>query len=117
MTAVTPEPTPPTLPPPSDLMAIVFAYKNGEVDWPTTKAALVDFTYVPDGPKKPEYGTPEYAEWYSRDDGLVASKANTLGELTEAAYTNKLEYDRFEEVAEALWAKYPKDKAAPAAKP
>jgi hypothetical protein len=100
-----------------DLMAIVLAFKNGEADWPTTKTALVNFPYVSDSKPKPEYGTPEYAEWYSRDDGLVAAKANTLGELTETAYSNKLEYDRFEEVAEALWAKYPKDNVAPAAKP
>lgn len=116
MTAVTPEPTPRPPKPVSDLMAILLAYKNGEVDWPTTKTALVDFPYVPNRPE-PEYGTPEYAEWYSRDDGLVASPANTIGELTEAAYSGNFEFDRFLEVTTALYAKYPKDKAAPAAKP
>jgi len=89
-------------------MAIVLAFKNGEVDWPTTRTALVNFPYVSDSKPKPEYGTPEYAEWYSRDDGLAAAKAK---------YSGKFEHDRFEEVAEALRAKYPKNHGAPTVKP
>jgi len=98
-------------------MAIVLAFKNGEVDWPTTKTALVNFPYVSDSKPKPEYGTPEYAEWYSRDDGLAAAKAKYSGKFAEAADSGKFEHDRFQEVAEALRAKYPKDHGAPTVKP
>lgn len=93
MTATMPEPAPP-----SDLMTLLLAYKNGEADWPTTKAALLTFPYVTVR-KDPAPSDPGYAEWYNSDPGVPE---NSYAELTTAAYSGVLEWDRFVEVDDAI---------------
>jgi len=95
MTDVTPAPQPH---PPSDLMAIVLAYKNGEADWPTTKAALLAFPYAM-RTKAPPMSDPAYGEWYNSDPGTLP---NSYEELTGAAYSGQLEWERFVEIDDAM---------------
>jgi len=109
MTAATPAETPPSAPP-SDLMALVLAYKSGDADWPTTKAALLAFPYVT-LPPEPKVGDPEYGEWAGAADGFTDYPPNSYGELTQAAYRGQLEWDRFVEINDALLAAAPKAKS------
>jgi len=81
-------------------MAIVLAHKNGEADWPTTKAALLAFSYAKD-PEEPAVGDPGYGGWYNSDPGV---QPNSHDELLAAAENGAMERDRVHEVTEALYA-------------
>lgn len=85
-------------------MALVLAYKNGDTDWPTTKAALLAFPYAV-ARKPPAMSDPAYGEWYNSDPPVLP---NSYAELTGAAYSGDLEWDRFAEVDDAMDAANPK---------
>jgi len=85
-------------------MALVLAYKNGDADWPTTKAALLAFPYAV-APKAPPMDDPAYGDWYNSDPPVLP---NSYQELTTAAYSGDLEWDRFTELDDAMDAAAPK---------
>lgn len=105
---------PPQLPPDADqtpppfaqrespLLDIIRMYQAGQVDWPTTRQALIDFDYAPVEAPGGEPVGPTAGQWYGDvEDSAYEEPVGSWAELQTAADVGMLSRDEFNEVLAA----------------
>jgi hypothetical protein len=86
----------------SPLLDIVRMYQSGQVDWPTTRQALIDFDYAPVEVPGGEPVGATAGQWYGDiEDAAYDEPVGSWAELQSAADVGMLTRDEFNEVLAA----------------